>query len=413
MTSLAAVKGVFTTDGTGDSQSIGGLGLAPRAVIAWWSRQDGDGVARGNRGGLGFWAVGSGSVAVGWASDDGAAPTRTAHLADTAALLGLDAGADTHSMRADVASFDPDGFTLAWTTRPKTRWIVHFLALGGPALTAAHVGWITSPTSPQRQSVMLDAIRPDLVLFAPTAAEQISVPVGGLSIGIGAAAGTQQAAAGYVSRNGAEAGEVGGGQRSDAAILVVRDMTTFAALGRIVEHGPQDVTIQWSPAGPDPQRVLYLALEGIRCKVGTDISPSAPESRSTKRLGFRPDALLFFTWGLHAKTETTDIGRLCIGGATSPAASGCASWDDRDVDAHPTVTHVCSSTRDVLVVTNTQTGGIHAAASLASIDSGGFSLAWTRSDGLEREFAYVALGGQDGGRLRSALRSRRLRLVTR
>ena len=48
-----------------------------------------------------------------------------------------------------------------------------------------------------------------------------------------------------------------------------------------------------------------------------------------------------------------------------------------------------------VTVTNTQTGGIHAAAALASIDRDGFTLDWTSSDGLQREFAYVALAARD------------------
>jgi hypothetical protein len=263
---------------------------------------------------------------------------------------------------------------------------VHYLALGGASLSSGRVGWL----APERR-VALEARHGDLLLFAPASAEPIPVP--NLAVGIGAAAGRSQAGAAFASRDGAEAGDVAGAQRDDAAILVVRDATTMATVGRTVRSGLRNVAVRWSPVAPAAGRVAYLALAGLRCKVGVDVSPPAPGSRSTKGIGFRPEAVLLFSWGLHAKREPTDIGRLCVGGATSPSASGCAGWDDRDVDARPSTTHVCSSTNDVLLVTNTQNGGIHAAASLASIDDDGFTLEWTRSDGLQREFAYVAVAG--------------------
>ena len=387
MRALHAAKGTFTADAATPSQPVDGLGFAPRAVIAWWTRQEREGVASGNRGGLAFWAAGTGTAAVAWASDDGASPTRTTRLADSAAFLGLEHASVQEPAKARIASFDQDGFTLSWDTRPEATWIVHYLALGGPAVTGARVGWLTP-------NVSLEAARRDLVLFTP-APPELRAPSSPLSIGIGAAAGRRQAAAGYLSRNGTDAGEVAGAQRDDAAIVVVRDTTAPATVGRTVRRGLRDVALRWSSAGPEAERVAYLALEGVRCKVGVEVSPPSPATKATDGIGFRPDALLFFSWGLHAKRETTDIGRLCIGGATSPAAAGCAGWDDRDVDARPSTTHVCSSTSDVLIVTNTQTGGIHAAAALASIDRDGFTLDWTSSDGLQREFAYVALAARD------------------
>jgi hypothetical protein len=387
MPALSAAKGTFAARAPDAMQKVDGLGFAPRAVIAWWTRQEAEGVVAGNRGGLGFWASGSPAAAVAWASDDAAEPTRTSRTAASAAFLGLDEAAAEEPARAELASFDEDGFTLAWATPPEGAWTVHFLALGGAALSGARVGWLAA----DRSRVPLDARLRDLLLFAP-ASEQ-STPVPHLSIGIGAAAGRRQASAAFASRSGADAGDVAGAQRDDAAIVVVRDATTVATVGRTVRRGLRNVAVRWSRVAPETGRVAYLALAGLRARVGVDVSPPAPGARSTRGIGFRPEALLFFSWGLHAKREPTDIGRLCVGGATSPSASGCAGWDDRDVDARPSTTHVCSSTNEVLIVTNTQTGGIHAAASLASIDDDGFTLDWTSSDGLHREFGYVALAG--------------------
>src|SRR5438876_6487914 len=121
MRALHAAKGTFTADAASPSQAVGGLGFAPRAVIAWWTRQEQWGVASGNRGGLAFWAAGGGTAAVAWASDDGASPTRTSRLADSAAFLGLEHASVQEPARAQIASFDQDGFTVSWDTRPEAE----------------------------------------------------------------------------------------------------------------------------------------------------------------------------------------------------------------------------------------------------------------------------------------------------
>jgi hypothetical protein len=388
MTGLEAAKRVFATDGGAGTPSIERLGFQPRAALLWWTRQESEGVERGNRGGLGFWTPDA-SASIAWASDDGAAPTRTGQVMDQAPLVGL-AGTDGEiAMRAAILGLDPEGLTLTWSTKPDQRWIVHLLALGGPALTRAQIEWTMSPPTSGRADLDLAEIRPDLLFFASAGVESLSAAVRGLSIGLGAASLDGQASAGYASRDGAPAGDVGGAQRADTAVLLVADREELALRGSVRLGSTKAPSIEWSTAGPRRHPICCLALEGLRCRVGTAVSPKEPGCRRTQ-VGFRPDALFFFSWGLPKSRQTTDIGRLCVGGAASHE-SGCAGWDDRDWNAQPSTTHVCSSTRDVVIVTNTQNGSIHASAALLSIDDHGFELDWTASDGKEREVVYIAL----------------------
>jgi hypothetical protein len=383
---FAAAKGAFVVEAGTGRQALS-LGFEPSAVIFWWGETAAEGVARGNSGGLGFCAAQQ--AAASWVSADGVTPTQTASCADEVALLGIDP-AGAISIRGDVA-LAPDGFAVAWSPSPSSAWTVHYLALGGSDLAAA-VDWLESPRASGRQLVRGLGFEPQLLLLAPTGAETLGRPQRGLIAGIGAASRRAQAGASYVSRDGANEGEVGGAQRSDAVLVATADRAELAALGRLRSFAPGGFEVDWSVVWPTPHRVPYLAIGGVRCKVGTARGPVSPGTKRV-RVGFRPEALLLFTWGLSPRNEPTDIGRLCIGGATAEAL-GCVSWDDRDVPATTTSTHVCSSTRDVLLVTNTQTGGIHAAASTASFDRRGFTLDWGDSDGHERELAYVALAGR-------------------
>jgi hypothetical protein len=103
--------------------------------------------------------------------------------------------------------------------------------------------------------------------------------------------------------------------------------------------------------------------------------------------------LVLFSWGLSSSPVWKTMGRLCLG-AVSGDESGCISWDDRDGDPSETMTHVWSSTEHALVVADSQTGELHAHATVSSLDDRGFALDWI-SDGKHREFAYIAMTGRD------------------
>jgi hypothetical protein len=199
------------------------------------------------------------------------------------------------------------------------------------------------------------------VLLVPAA------PAGGdLTIGLGAIAAGGRAAAGYTVPDDGPPGAVVGSQRRGVAAV-----------------------------GAPAPRFAYLALTGVRAKVGADESTAGPGRKRT-RVGFRPEGLLLFSWGLGASKSPKGIGRLCLG-AASGEASGCTSWDDRNVSAPETCTHVASSDERALLVTDTQTGGLHAEAERAGFDERGFTLDWRRSDRGRREFLYVALGAPGRG----------------
>src|SRR6266516_2235492 len=129
---LRASKGVLHATPSGRlDERIGGIGFEPGALILWWTAQAEWGSAPGNRGGVGL-VAGSMQSAVAWASDDGAESIRASRWLDDAAVLGFaGADADCSDIRGRIAAFDDDGFVFEWLTRPRTPWLIHYLALGG------------------------------------------------------------------------------------------------------------------------------------------------------------------------------------------------------------------------------------------------------------------------------------------
>ncbi|MFL5679534.1 MAG: hypothetical protein ACJ77B_02950 [Chloroflexota bacterium] len=368
-----AATGSFVVE-PGVERSAVELGFAPGALMCWWGQDGG-----GNAGGVGF--ASEAQVATCWASADAATPTRTTRAVADAGVLALDPAGEV-ALRGEL-ELATSGFAVNWSTPARSRWTVRYLALGG---VVAASGAIESPTAASTVDTALGS-RPDGVLVAPTGAEALDRPERGLTAAVGAAGRRGQAGSAYISLNGADEPDVAGSQRRDAAVAVPAGVADIAALARLAMTR-DGFTSEWETVWPTARLVPYLALGGVRCKVGLAAAPS-----ERVRVGFRPDALLAFSWGLSGRTEPAHIGRLCIGAAT-PEGGGCLSWDDRNVGGGPSSTHVHSSDSDLLVVTDTQTGGVHAAASVKSFDRRGFTLEWTTSDRIDRELVWVALAAR-------------------
>jgi hypothetical protein len=278
-------------------------------------------------------------------------------------------------------------------------WSVHYLALGGEI--EAEVGWLPDPGVSSDQRIALGA-RPDLIMFAASSTVLEREATRGLSIGFGAATGpTEQGSVAFASPDGSAPGSVGGAQRTDAAILTVGDRDRIDSMARVVAIDSRGVSLAWARRPAAPVDVLYLAVAGARCHVGSHWSP-ATSGRSRQRwLGRTPRALLCFSWGLGASEGASDVARLSLGGASGPSATGAASWDDRDTRAQLTATHARSSTSNVLLVPDSQTGGLHASAALRSLDRFGFTLDWSAAGQLRRQLLYVALGSRRYAPLRA------------
>jgi hypothetical protein len=428
VTGLEAAKGVMSVGavstlrgqppGPTPHRLVQTLAFTPRALILWWSCQEGDGCAPGNRGGVGFAVAGSAAGAVAWVSESDAPTARTASWVGPLPVVGLrDAEADTPALRAEVA-FSPNAFELQ-VLEAKGVWRVHYLALGGGQVRAG-LGWLTAPNAPGEQRIEL-GLRPDLLLFASAAVgpspspalgrtDPQASPTRGLSIAFGAATGADaQGGAALLSPDGAPPGAVAGAQRTDAALLAVADRTNLESLASVTSVDPDGVSLMWSRTSSIPRRVLYLALSGAGCRLTPEFSPAAPGRRRRRGLGVSPRALLCYSWGLGASSGPSDIGRLSLGGASAssgvasaPPECGAVSWDDRDTAGDETATHVHSSTDQLLLVADTQTGGLHAAARAAGFGRDGFTLDWSPSDGSRRQFLCVALGTPSQSPLRTA-----------
>jgi hypothetical protein len=401
---LLAAQGTFVCE-PGGRLAVAGLGFEPRALVAWWAGMAHEGVSPGNRGGIGFWAGTPEAVATGWASEDGVSPASTCTGSSRALLLGLGEPPYAFELKGQVESVHEDGFTVGWEIPPRRSWLVQFLALGGPALEAASVGTFERAGGAISLPPPLDR-RPDAVLFSPSTPLEELHPH--LVAGLGGTDGTRQVSAGYVAFDAAPPGTVVGAQLSDAALVVPGEHDVLRVHVERRRRKARTIAVAWGGPEAPCESATFLALQGLRSRVGTASAPHGSGEKRVGGIGFRPEALVFFTWGLAPSAATKHIGRLCVGAAACDTRqSGAMAWDDRNVEALVSATHAHASGDAVLVVPDTQTGGRHAAASLASVDGDGFTLSWSEADEDERRFAYLALAGRPPARgVRRLLRPR-------
>jgi hypothetical protein len=375
--------------GPGRRRQAEELGFEPQAAVLWWCRAD---LERrpGNRGGIGFAAAGGAPGSIAWISDDAVPAARTQSCGTRGAIAGLD---DDGAWRAEV---EFGRRSLGFRTDPiPGAWLVRYLAFGGSELKA-QTAWFPMPAEPQDQRVDL-AFQPDLILFASAAVPVPGEPVRGLSISFGAAsAPDRQGSVAVASPDGAPPGSAAGAQRTDAAIVSIRDRSGLGGLGSVSSMDAGGLAVCWHEAAGSSCQVSCLAIAGVRSEVGAAPARQRAGARRTGGVGFRPSALLCLSWGLAAAPVVRDIARLSLGAACGSEQQGAVAWDERDTPAELTATHSSSSAEDVLLVPNTQTGELHAAAALSSFGFGGFTLRWSQADGMGRQILYVALGGERG-----------------
>ena len=69
---------------------------------------------------------------------------------------------------ADLQSWDATNFTLNWTTNNATAYVIHFIAIGGPAVSAKVVNWTMATATGNKRSPASASSRTSS--FTPTSA---------------------------------------------------------------------------------------------------------------------------------------------------------------------------------------------------------------------------------------------------
>ncbi|MDO8750566.1 MAG: hypothetical protein Q7K03_05430 [Dehalococcoidia bacterium] len=394
---VRVAKGSFTkvTAGAPASQAITGVGFQPKAVIFFWTRQTAAGFAAMQSTGFGFATGAANERGVAIAEDDAALTSNAGSWKSaTNMILMLSNGTPTLAAKAELTSFDADGFTINWTTNEARADTIHYIALGGDGLTNAVASTFNLSITTGNQAVTGLGFQPDFVLFlfggTAAGANDTGLLFSQLSLGI-AQSSTSQGAVVVATRDADTANtSKRSQQRTNASILLLTNAAPPAqdAIAAFVSMDVDGFTVNKSNAPAASTPIFYLALKGGSHLVGNFAQPAATGSQTVTGVGFQPRSLMFLSRNMVAGTTIVAPNTLSVGAGISSAAQGSIWSQARNVD--PSDTNSYTATNAVVTMATGPTT-LNAQATLSGFTSDGFTLNWSAADATARQVLYWAL----------------------
>jgi len=388
--------GSFTKPTATGAQTVNhALGQTPKALILWTVGKTNETLSAGFLYGFGA-SDGTETYSVGISTLDNVATSTTSRrMADK--IITLVQGGEILVAEADLTSRTATNFALNWTTNDNQPVVIHYLAIGGPQVTAKLNRWVSS-TATGNRSITGVGFRPETVLHFYAGAAYFG-PAGTNTFngifGLGA-----------MDRNGGQwAGQASDwddntttltsrGQQTDSAIFMYADGSSAAVTkeASYVSMDTDGFTVNFSAANANAGLICSLSLAGLRAKVGAfnKVTASAPASQGVTGTGFRPGALLFSSYQMAAQTGSVSEPNMSYGIGASDGTTEASSAFTSANNVGTTVVDGIDKTSKVFVKMNTPP--MDAEADLTSLDANGFTVNWTTNDGVASQIGYWALG---------------------
>jgi hypothetical protein len=392
--------GSFAKSGATGSQVVTHtLGQAPKAVILWTSGKTNESASAGFSFGFGV-SDGTTEVATSMEAGNGVTTSTSArHMANKVITL-VNANQSTRA-EADLTSWNASSFTLSWTTNESSAYVVHYLAIGGPQVSAKVVTW-QAPASPGNRVVNTVGFRPEAVLHFNAGGAFTTAPpfaTGNAVFGMGAMdRGGGQWSSMVGDTANAKPSTASRAQKTDSAIFTTTDAPSLAVTkeATFVSMDSAGFTVNFTANGSSSNQtqIFSLALAGLRAKAGSFSKSTAaqPASQSITSPGFRPGVVLFSSYQSTAQTAAVSIPHTRLGiGASDGPHEGCSALASAD-NVSPTNVDGIDKTSKVFIKMDNATMNVDAEADMTSLDATGFTLNWTRNDAVPTQIGFVALG---------------------
>lgn len=384
---LQTKKGTFSANTTTGNQTITGVGFTPKALILWTDHQTATGTtsttAKVNFS-VGY-TDGVAQASGGNITDDNTL-NRGRAWSESACLITLNAASPINQdSSASIVSFNADGFTINWGTAPASAILIHYYVLGGSDITNVKVGLFNTDNNGNisfPQAITGVGFQPDLLMFLCTS--QLSAGTNTSDSHFTISAANDASGTGLIYTSGGTLYARAGG-----SILATEGLKT-ATLTSMDSNG---FTINWAASPFNLFRVAYLAIKGGKYKVGSDTQATSVTTKATSGFGFQPVGVMLLNPQRTASTSATDEERVGLGTASAVGTEGTI-WK-HSPDTNPARAASATLTNKIIRTADTQADGSvvqRAEASLASLDSDGFSLSWTTADATAREFFYIGIG---------------------
>jgi hypothetical protein len=386
--------GQFNTPTAVGSQTVTGVGFTPKVVIFWEAPGASTGWSISSLFGIGFAANNNGTMQVGYitiADGSGQDNSQRDKWSSTSSIGCVNYNS-TMINEGVVTAFNSNGFVINWTTATAALPI-HYLALGGTAITnAAVISWTANSTT-GNQSVTTVGFTPTSVITigdASTAASGSLAADGRYHIG--AMDGTSQwAMFGYTSLTVPTS--TGRLQLTDSCIvgrstLAVGTPSYKASYVAMLSNGFQ---INWSAADGNARKFVSLCLQGTVCQVGswTKSTAAAPATDTIGGLNLIPFAVLAATDSYPASASMQTGHRLMIG-ASDGTNFGVTGVTDKH-NVYPSVAYKFTSPTAALNISDNDTETSDAVGTLTF--SGANVLAnWSTNNAVATQMLYLVFG---------------------
>lgn len=370
-----------------------GLGVMPAALLVWTAGVPTEGFVSGVRFGMGFAARTSDGFRAGAVStfhQNDAKPTNNSRRAAAHLVSVVDAN-ETLYLEGDLVAWDATTITLDWTTNRGDATMVHFLAIGGPGVSATVLDW--DATQNGRKSVTGLGLRPDTLLHlwagAALATLGTSAPDGNFGLGVMSSAG--QWALDLQSPDGDDENTTMRAQRGDVGV----NMQRFDAVrrrARLVSLDADGFTLEQSTSDAAPTRVLTLALSGVAASAGSLAKTKGEDGtvQTTTGVGFRPGALLLA--GVQEEAGIAFSSHSYFGLGVTDGKTQLASAFTDFATASPTVPESLDQPDRAFVKLAADGRLPEAEARLSGFSADGFALEWVANDPFATQIFYLAFG---------------------
>jgi hypothetical protein len=390
-----AKAGTFTltTTSTSVSQSITGVGFTPKLVILWaqeFVTPTGQTQIEMRR----CFGAASGTanqfVTADAISHSGG---RDHEFFSDRCLCYNDATNDVPQINASFSSFGTDGFTLS--VSKGAGQTINYLAIGGSDVSAKVLN-VAAPTANGTQSVTGAGFAPSAVMAVsgPNAAAATITAVGPITFGFAANGSSAVSLSTNVDINGTSAAHTT--VDSTRFIDSIDQSGSFFAKATISAWGSDGVTLNWDVAPSAAMAVGLICLGGtVKYDVSILTKPttgSTPISQSKTGLTWQPVMLLLASRGEAASTSAATNMKYAVGAATDPTQRVAIGIYEQNASSATNLPCGVSSTTRALVIPGTSSGATLAEADLTSLDSGGYTLSWTKIDTIASEVIVLAMG---------------------
>jgi hypothetical protein len=393
--------GSFNKIGTATIQNVAHtLGQVPKALILWTVGKTSETASAGFVFGLGV-SDGATSMSTSMNVRDGVAASQSARRMAFRAITLVQYDTTTTLAEADLGTMSATNFPLNWISNDGSTYVVHYLAIGGPQVSAKVVNW-QAPGAPGNKIVNTVGFMPETVLHFNAGGALVATPptqTGNGVFGLGAMdKGGGQWTAMIGDTATANPSTASRSQKTDSMMFTTTDAPAVAVTkeATFVSMDAAGFTVNFTAnsSSPNQTQVFSLALAGVKAKAGffTKSIAAQPASQPITAPGFRPGAVFFSSYQSVAQTAAVQIASSRLGiGATDGTHEGSSSIAVNN-NVSPTNADGVDKVSKVFMKMDNATMTIDAESDLTSFDATGFTLNWTKNDAVPTQICYWALG---------------------